>query len=265
MLKKAIEKDRSLIMSYCLAEPNINLFIIGDIENFGFDTDFQKVWIQTHDEQITCVVLCYYDNFIIYSKELNGDFDEIQNLISTQNVKILSGQQKVINLFYPLVKDEFSRRDMFFCELADKSKLMTDNAEVIIAKVTDAAEIAMSYEHIDEFKGVYSQSFETLYKQIASQIETGEGIHMFIRQDNKIVSHGNTTAETSASGMIGGVFTLPEYRNKGHASKIVSALCQSLSSRGKSACLFFENSEAGRIFYRLGFRDIDKWSILGRR
>jgi predicted GNAT family acetyltransferase len=265
MLRKAAEKDRSIVMDYCLKEPNINLFIIGDIENFGFDTDFQDVWIQEFDGQTAGIVLRYHDNFVVYSRELNGDFNEIKNLLDTQNVKIISGQKKIMDLFYPLVKDKFSKRDMYFCELADKSKLIADNAEVITARSTDVMEIALVYEKIGEFSGIYSQGFESRYKQIASRIETGEGIHMLIKQDNKIVSHGNTTAETSVSGMVGGILTLPEYRNRGYASKIVSALCQSLSDRGKSACLFFDNPDAGKIYHRLGFKDIDMWSILGRK
>ncbi|MBM6839507.1 GNAT family N-acetyltransferase, partial [Clostridium saudiense] len=33
MLRLASEKDRREVLDYCLEEPNINLFIIGDIEN----------------------------------------------------------------------------------------------------------------------------------------------------------------------------------------------------------------------------------------
>ena len=40
MLRLASEKYRRGILDYCLKEPNINLFIIGNIENFGFYKDF---------------------------------------------------------------------------------------------------------------------------------------------------------------------------------------------------------------------------------
>ena len=104
MLTKAMETHRELIMNYCLEEPNINLFIIGDIENFGFDTDFQEVWIQTLDDKLVGIVLRYHDNFIIYSKDLDLEINEIESLLSTRDVKIISGKLAVIELLYPIIK-----------------------------------------------------------------------------------------------------------------------------------------------------------------
>ena len=265
MLTKATEKHRESIMNYCLEESNINLFIIGDIENFGFDTDFQEVWIQTSGDKLVGIVLRYHDNFIIYSKNLDLEINEIENLLSTRDVKIISGKLAVIDLLYPVLKNKYSKRDMYFCELMSTSKLIKDTSEVEIAEHIDAMDIALAYEQIEGFSGLYSSGIESRHEQISSRIKTKEGVHMFIKKDGKIVSHGNTTAETSVSAMVGGILTIPEYRKQGLASKMVSALCQNLYLRGKSACLFFDNPEAGEIYYKLGFRNIDKWAILGRR
>ncbi|MBZ9685856.1 GNAT family N-acetyltransferase [Clostridium estertheticum] len=265
MLTKATEKHRELIMNYCLAEPNINLFIIGDIENFGFETDFQEVWIQTLGHKLVGVVLRYHDNFIIYSKDLDLEINEIEILLSTRDVNIISGKLTVIDLFYPVVKSKYSKRDMYFCQLLDISKLIEDTSEVETAESIDAMEISLAYEQIEEFSGLYSSGIDSRYKQIASRIKTKEGVHMFIKKDGKIVSHGNTTAETSVSAMVGGILTIPAYRKQGLSSKIISALCQNLFLKGKSACLFFDNPEAGEIYHKLGFRNIDNWAILGRK
>jgi len=265
MIIKLNEKHRSIVMDYCLLEPNINLFIIGDIENFGFNTEFQEVWMQTIQDKLVGIILRYHDNFIIYSKDLDLKVEEIIDLLENKNAKIISGKLSVINLVYPFLKDSFSKRDMYFCELTDTPKLLEDTSEVLIANEEDAMEIAKTYEKINEFNGMYSGDIENRYNQILSRIKTKEGIHMFIKKDGEIISHGNTTAETSVSGMVGGILTLHDHRNKGLASKIVSSLCKNLSSRGKSACLFFDNPEAGKIYHRLGFKDIDKWVMLGRK
>lgn len=265
MLTKATEKHRELIMNYCLVEPNINIFIIGDIENFGFETDFQEVWIQTIGDKLVCIVLRYHDNFIIYSKDLDLEINEIGILLSTRNANIISGKLNVIDLFYPIVKSKYSKRDMYFCQLLNTSKLIEDTSEVEIAESIDAMEIALAYEQIEEFSGVYSSGLDSRYKQIASRIKTKEGVHMFIKKDGKIVSHGNTSAETSVSAIVGGILTIPEYRKRGLASEMVSALCRNLYLRGKAACLLFDNPEAGEIYHKLGFQNIDKWVILGRK
>ena len=75
MLRLANEKNRREVLDYCLEEPNINLFIIGDIENFGFDKDFQDVWIQYKEEIITGIVLRYHTNFIVYSTFLKFRYE----------------------------------------------------------------------------------------------------------------------------------------------------------------------------------------------
>ena len=265
MLTKATEKHRGLIMDYCLAEPNINIFIIGDIENFGFHTNFQEVWIQTLGDKLVGIVLRYHDNFIIYSKDLDLDINEIKILLTKRDANIISGKLSVIDLLYPLIKNKYSKRDMYFCELLNNSKLIKDTSEVKIAEDIDGMEIALAYEKIEEFSGLYSSGIDSRYKQIATRIKTKEGVHMFIKQEGEIISHGNTTAETSGSAIVGGILTISEYRNRGLASKVISAICQNLYLRGKSACLFFDNPEAGKIYYKLGFKNIDNWAILGRK
>lgn len=44
ILRKLSEADRAIVMTYIGEEPAINLFMIGDIEAFGFDQGFQEVW-----------------------------------------------------------------------------------------------------------------------------------------------------------------------------------------------------------------------------
>ena len=264
MLIKANEEHRSKILDYCKSEPSINLFIMGDIENFGFSSEFQDVWMQVIGGKLVGVVLRYHDNFIIYSKDLDIDIEEINCLLSNMDSKVISGKLSVINLLYPLVAENYSKKEMFFCELKDGSSLRKEETNIVVAEYEDAMEIAEAYGLISEFKGMYSDDVQERYKQISTRIKTKEGIHMFMKENGRIICHGNTTAETSIAGMIGGIFTIPEYRNKGLGSKMVEALCSSLLSRGKSPCLFFNNPEAGKIYYKLGFKDIDKWAILGR-
>jgi len=43
MIRKLIESDRKATLDFLSDEPAINLFIIGDIENFGFDEGFQQI------------------------------------------------------------------------------------------------------------------------------------------------------------------------------------------------------------------------------
>ncbi len=282
MITKATKLDQGLILDYCMAEPNINIFIIGDIETHGFESDFQDVWVQTKpnillkngDETLpnplTGIVLRYHDNFIVYSQKNDMDFFEVLDFLQIQSkthqVNIISGKKSVVEPLYLALGKDYSKREMSFCALKDASKLLSDTTKTLIATVSDAREIAETYGQIAEFAGLYSADPERRYQQIAKRIESGEGVHVVVRGANgPIISHGNTTAETSVSAMIGGVFTLPEHRRNGYASTIVSALCHALIKKGKSACLFYDNPESERLFKKLGFETIENWTILGRQ
>ncbi len=264
MLTKGTESDRSRILAYCMEEPNINIFIIGDIEIHGFNKEFQEIWLQIREDGLVGVVLRYHDNFIIYSKNMDMDFQEVSDLILSRDAKIVSGKHSVMEQLKPLLGENFFKREMFFCELKDGSRLLPPDARVQVATGKDAQEITQAYGMIAEFSGLYSGDGESLLRQISNRIESREGIHRIIRENGLIVSHGNTTAETSVSAMIGGLFTLPGHRNTGYGSRILSALCRDLLNNGKHACLFYDNPDSGRIFQRLGFNIIEKWTILGR-
>jgi hypothetical protein len=264
MLNKATELERSRILDYCMAEPNINIFIIGDIEIYGFESDFQDVWIQTIDGKTTGIILRYHDNFIVYSKDLDMVYEEVISLMHGANVGVISGKQSVIEPLVTLLGSGFSKKEMTFCELKTPGGSFGKSEGVEIATLEEAFEIAEVYGKITEFDGLYAREQELRYHQIANRIKSGEGTHMIIREAGKIISHGNTAAETSVSAMIGGILTLPELRRRGYGSSIVSALCHYLSEKQKSICLFFDTPEAGLFFQQLGFEQTDHWILLRR-
>ena len=174
MLRLASEKDRKEVLDYCLGEPNINLFIIGDIENFGFDKEFQNVWIQYDEEIIRGIVLRYHTNFIVYSRNLDMNFKEIAELLVEKDAKVVSGKLSVINKIYELIENSYNKREMFFCELRDESKLEEVKEEnIVIATSSDSMEIAKAYEKIEEFKGMYSADLNERYNQINNRILIG--------------------------------------------------------------------------------------------
>jgi len=269
MLRKADESDRQCILDYCKDEPSINLFIIGDIELYGFNQTFQEVWIQTETDtngemtkEITGIVLRYHQNFIIYGKEFIKA-DEIVALLKNSEVAIISGKSTVIEKIYPLINSQFELKALHFAELKSGDLLLKDLSDVSLADINDATAIASSYEHISEFDSLYPGDLEIRKRQISNRITSGEGIHLFIRKDGKIISHGNTAAENSVSAMIGGVMTLEPYRRNHYSKKVVSALCKHLFDQGKVACLFYKGDACANLFHQLGFQDIDQWHILG--
>ena len=78
----------------------------------------------------------------------------------------------------------------------------------------------------------------------------------------RVASCALMNVEGKSTGMIGGVFTLPDARGKGYAQACVSALSQDLQRAGKMPTLFYENPLAGRIYSRIGFETVGHWKLL---
>ena len=54
-------------------------------------------------------------------------------------------------------------------------------------------------------------------------------------------------------------------RGQGLASACMRVLCRRLLENRDAVCLFYDNPAAGRIYKRLGFRDIGFWAMAQRQ
>ena len=82
------------------------------------------------------------------------------------------------------------------------------------------------------------------------------------RHPARIVSSAITNVEGEGAALIGGVFSLPECRNRGYASACVAALCRNLQKSNQIPSLFYENPIAGFAYRKLGFIEKAQWGIL---
>lgn len=263
MIRRLGEKDRQHVLKVLVKEPSINLFIIGDIENFGFDKDFQQLWGHFHGDQLVGVLLRFRESFIPYYTVDDPDIKPFLEIIkSHQGDMILSGKESILSLFKEELKD-FSPRSLFFCELKDGSGLALNKEQqrVKVAAVSDAQRVVDMVDQITEFSGVGSS-----VDMMKHKIETKTGRVYYIEDEHEqILSLAQTTAENSMSAMIVGVATEKEARGQGLASLCMTKLCQDVIDEGKTLCLFYDNPKAGSIYHRLGFKTIENWMMMVKK
>ncbi len=259
MIRKLTEDDRAKVLGYLGGEPAINLFIIGDIEGFGFDTHFQELWADFNDRgDIDAVLLRFHESFIPYSQDEKYDWSQFKAQIleaeaSGQVHVAISGKKSVLDKFNDILPNH-PRREMFFCELTRADALMLEpEHEILTTGLEDAKRVYDLIEQIDEF-----ESLNDLEK-IKQKLETKTGRIYYCAEAGKMVSVAQTTAENSMSAMVVGVATLEAYRGKGYVSACLSSLCKDVLEENKTLCLFYDNPKAGRIYHRLGFETLDKW------
>lgn len=76
--------------------------------------------------------------------------------------------------------------------------------------------------------------------------------------DSKLVARGRIQATSSMGWAIGGVYTLPEYRNRGYATNLVSAIAEHAFRNTGRVILHVreDNAPAIRTYEKIGFRKI---------
>ena len=262
MIRKLVEEDRKMTMDFLGKEPAINIFIIGDIEAFGFDEDFQELWGQFDDQnELEGVLLRFIESYIPYFAKENFDVTGFKKIIDNAAGKIiLSGKAKIVREFLNM-EEMYSAKNDYFCELTeDKLLEKGDKYQIKVAKEKDAEKISELLAQIVEFEGLSNSS-----DRIADKIKTKTGRVYYVENEmGKMISLSQTSAENSKSAMITGVATLPEYRGKGIMSACLSKLCGDLLKEGKTLCLFYDNPKAGSVYHRLGFKSIDNWIMISR-
>lgn len=258
MLRKLIESDREEVLSFLNEEPEINLFIIGDIKNYGFDNSIQDIWASFKNNEMVAVLLRYRNNFIPYFKTYSFDISKFIEIINSfEGEKAISGRKKITDLFKE--KLNISReKNTYFCSLKKLSAEIdyTNNYNVKQAQEKHCKEVATLLNSIPEF----AKTNELYLKE---KIRSNSG-RIFIIENNqgKIIATASSSAENERSAMISAVATSKEYRQKGLASECVMKLCNTLLEEGKNLCLFYNNPMAGNIYKRIGFKDIDLWTML---
>ncbi len=241
-------------MTYLFREPACNLFIIGDVENYGFDMEFQELWGEFTSEGLNAVLLRYYSYLIISSGGPDYDVSQFASITKRLIFTMLSGKAESME---PLA-GELGLKDMrvqYLAELKSADALPPVAAEAVEwLTVENYREVLELHRNIEEFS-IHEVNEEAFLRPI----KDGTGRTCFIRREGKPVSTASSAAETKRMAMVVGVGTLKEYRKRGHASLCVSALCRSLLVEGKTAYLFYDNPEAGKIYRKLGFRETGTW------
>lgn len=260
MIRKLEERDKRKLMNYLITDKEVNLFMIGDLENYRFDNDFQEFWGEFDEkDRLKGVLLRYYTSFILYTDSCCS-YDKFADIIESQHaVDVISGKREIIeNLEKYLDLSKVEKRVLHLCKL-DKSNqdfIPRCNYNMKAIEVKDVDAVIEMLSEIEEFSDIPTNRASFLM-----EIQEKKGRGYIVLDGNKVISTARTAAENSYSAMVVGVATKKGYRKQSLASACMYKLCQDLLYEGKTLCLFYDNPEAGSIYKKVGFREIGKWTI----
>ena len=253
--------DRGRILEYVGLEAEVNLFFIGDIENFGVDCPEVSVFAANDAGHWDSLVLRYINDYVVYSRDADYDAGRTAHFLQTHNAHIITGKASIIKGLVPFFPGR-SLRIMHLARCAGIREQFAASADVVLRRLmpADAAIMAELMLLIDLYTDIYHDK-ETATAKISTNLTSG-GTAFGVFRDGDLVSCAQTTAANSQSAMVSGVATHPGARGRGYASAAVSELCRDAFSSGKTyLCLFYDNPDAGRIYARIGFEPAGQYAI----
>lgn len=268
MFRKCNENDYDVLMDYLKKEQILNTFIISDLDNYGFDKEFQVTFMDTDEKgACTAVALIFHNNLIISGPVETMDYTFLATLLSDK-INNVMGQGELIetfNTYLEKVDSSVDVSDVKKRNYIEKTMYTLDTG--LKLQMCDGIQLAT----LDDVDAIYDfimgiPEINFLYKEksmISNRIKSGEGVHLFIKEKGEIVAHTNSAAGTSISSMMGGVAVSPEFRKQGYGKRVVSAVANHVLNQKKTACLFSGSEKGNNLFVDLGFVPYKKWGTLG--
>ncbi|MGH0054236.1 MAG: GNAT family N-acetyltransferase [Sphaerochaetaceae bacterium] len=254
-------KDIPAVRKYISAEKEMNLFIEGDIEQYGLETE--TVTLYAFGKDWDCLLLKYYSNFMITSTKETYDARQVAEFLKGQNMQCLSADElllKQIQPYFPFAEIHGT----FLCRLERESFQKLPAQAISVSKLTreHAQMVVDLYKQIEEFARPYIEKEAEKLEETRSNFDNG-GNGYGIFKNGMLVATAYTTASTKDGAMIVGVATHPSWRNQGLASTVMNELCTNEFAQGRSfLCLFYSSPTAGALYHRLGFETIGRWGML---
>lgn len=263
MFVKAENHDLERVFALAGKEPELNLFMIGDLEFYGLENDFIDVWIEVApDRTLKTVLLRYHRNFLLLSETNDYDRAEVWNIVRAHDGTFLNCSGTCFTHLRESIPADAEIRPM---NMARMRRLIEPQFPLLPARIAtpaDAEGINRSMFQIEEFRSMITDTLEERIRLSKAKITDGFSTHFIIEEDGVVIANANTIVISRHAAMIGGVFTLPAYRKTGLATSVVSRLCWHLLERDVVPVLFFENPEAATIYHKLGFVDFAEWIVI---
>jgi uncharacterized protein len=262
--------ERKKIFSYISSEPEMTIFINGDMraQRLFKKTPFEVYVSETKSGDYDFLIHKYFDSYGIYTPKDTYDIQAAVDFLKSRKVDTIAGKE---NLILPLEKyfPNYTMKMTYLCRVTEESICFVDNK--IIEGITlhtlgpeDAEEVAgilLAIPSIAQFyKGEYP--LEKAKAKIIQNMNSGN-FYGGAFKDGKLIGFIGTSATTKEATEITELTVLPDYRNRGIATKLICSCCHKLLNDGlKLICLFYDDYEAGKIYTKLGFEFVGKYALL---
>ncbi len=262
MIRELTKNDRDDVLEFLYHEPEINLYIIGDIYNGAFENDWQQLYAEFRDGKFFAVLSRNMSTLIYYAVE--DDFNEAWfDIFEQYDFLFISTKEKLmepIKARYPKMRED--KMDFMKSTTFTRDETIDYSGIRILETEKDAEMVFDLLKTIPELYTVHRKGKEEAIQYFLHN--SGEnGTTVFITEDNQVVATASAVYETKQSAMIVAVGTHDDYRGKGYGKTVMHYLMDLyINHKRKTLCLYYDDPIAEKLYKKLNFVDIDRWSML---
>jgi len=258
MIRQLHESDRAAAVALLSQSPIYNLYLLGNLHAIGFDKAFCQFWGDVAvDGQVRAVLNRYMANWVIFGLP-GADWVGLAAILDGHvvGVQALQDNPGGIDSWLAFLHRYQAKRvveaNVMALDAGDFRPVDTPAAiRVRRAEMGDLPRLVDFFAHAGSMSRSPAGVERPLRDTRVWLAETDPG--------TPILSTALTNAEVADRGMIGGVYTPPQFRNQGLSRAVCSALCADLFADKKQPVLYWENPAAGSVYTKLGFHAIGVW------
>ncbi len=257
MIHKLTGNDNLIIQEYMSYKPLFSQFIGSIIKTYGYETGFLNIY-GCYDEfnKLLCVFATMANNLFVYSNSDIIPAKEILNYLCENNIDfmMIKGEEKILKQFEEYI--HFTTKYFTnFCKLDKKDFTPRYYGDITIEKsiVRDTADLVAFFNKVPEFKRLMNEESINIY--------INYGYTYMVIEHGQIISAAICNSVNNRMATINSIATLPEYRQKGYGTKLLSYLCHKIFQYSQSVSVCYDNPSAIHVYSAVGFKHIGKQGI----
>lgn len=259
-LKVATSSDVDAILFYLKEDVGNCLYMYIDIKKYGLSHPEMSVWFEGEGENISLVVMKYYNSISFYSRESTWAEAEVVALIEEYEPASVSAPLSLMEKIFSDIDgyhlssgwvfeyDKF--KDMYFEGISHGGK-------------EDLREIAQLLCADQGFAAIYE--VDNLYTQLLERMETGMGRNLIIRSESgQIVAQIATYAECDGIAITSGMIAHPEHRKSMYGTILESNIVKELKQEEFRVFTFVIEKKRKKLLDALKQKPVGQYGRLTR-
>lgn len=259
---KVTDENYEYVERVLKKEREKNIYILGDIAQYGLDGEHVECFAGGELECIQYVLMRFCNSYVLYMPVLDLATEELHTFFQSRKVHCISGEGDTIKYIQgmfegkQIIDNKMLKIDSKSVEVQEENR----SQDIRSLSIEDISEIQRFYGEIEEFKEKFSG--ESGRKKIEEQF--GNGKIMGLYKEGRLASIAALSAETAEFAMVDNVATAREFRRQGLGCQLLKTMCfQELVERQKEfLCVCCDDIRAEKLYKKVGFQEIGIYSML---